>query len=376
MAEEPISKAQKLTKSIEMMLRTVLSGAGYASKQMEVLLGRRLIARGTHGSTDGAAAMDEVSQINQNSNALTPVLSSQADTPDRDKEATPRAAILVVEPQATTRAVLRLLLEREGYQVFEADTGTAALKLMANGVPQLVLQSLALPDMDGFGLVQWLRTLPGGKTVPVLAVSDKVDQLERARSSRTGFTGFICRPCLPSYLLQTIFPFVPGPGPSDGVPAHWRQPWPIPSSGSPSPMTGGRIVVIEGNDYQSLHLLRHLAKLGFELTSVRDGWEAMKQAGIHRADAIVSDPLIPGIDGFELCLEMRKEARLAKIPVILTPVAAATEVDKELALALGAAGYISRSPDLSSLVEHLRITLRKPVDASLENSNLLSLRAS
>jgi DNA-binding response OmpR family regulator len=141
-------------------------------------------------------------------------------------------------------------------------------------------------------------------------------------------------------------------------------------------MTGGRIVVIEGNDYQSLHLLGHLAKLGFEVTSVRDGWEAMKQAGIHRADAIVSDPLIPGIDGFELCLEMRKEARLAKIPVILTPVAAATEVDKELALALGAAGYISRSPDLSSLVEHLRITLRKPVDASLENSNLLSLRAS
>jgi DNA-binding response OmpR family regulator len=258
---------------------------------------------------------------------------------------------------------MRLAMAREGYQVFEAENGTAALKLFTQAVPDLVLLSLVLPDMHGFGLVPWLRTLPGGSVVPILAMSDSHVLLKQAR--HVGFNGFLFRPHLPSFLLQTIFPFFPSLRPQAGLPSHlWRCPAgsdAIPDqsiSGHHSP--AARILLVEPNDYQCLHLLCHLTEQGFAVIPVQDGWEAVHHAQVICPDAVISNPLVPGLDGFELCLEMRKDPRTAAIPIILTPLAMATEVDAELAQAVGATGYVSRTPDSCALTELLKTILRRP----------------
>src|SRR5437588_12107938 len=96
MAGEPKSNVQKLTKSIEMMLKTVLAGAGYASKQMEVVLGRRLMARGTPGSASVQPTTD-LGQIDQRSTALTvPVVPQFGNERGHGRPAT-RPTITVVD---------------------------------------------------------------------------------------------------------------------------------------------------------------------------------------------------------------------------------------------------------------------------------------
>ena len=159
MAGEPKSNVQKLAKSIEMMLKTVLAGAGYASKQMEVVLGRRLIARGTPGSASVQPTTDPA-QIDQRSTALTVPVDPKLGNQRGNGQSANGPVILMVEPQASLRMVMRLILERGGYRVLEAENGATALKIMMQGTPQLVLQDLALPDMGSFGLFQWLRTIP------------------------------------------------------------------------------------------------------------------------------------------------------------------------------------------------------------------------
>jgi CheY-like chemotaxis protein len=140
-------------------------------------------------------------------------------------------------------------------------------------------------------------------------------------------------------------------------------------------MSRGRILVIESNDYQCLQLVHQLAKLGFEVISARDAREALNQAQSSRPDIIISDPLFPGLDGFALCLEMRKDSQLASIPVILSPLATAMEIDTELAQVIGAAGYVSRTPDSGALVELLRTILRKkPVNVCMETPSILPLK--
>jgi len=70
-------------------------------------------------------------------------------------QGSPRASrILIVEDNPSTRLLFRVALEGAGHAVLEAPDGAMAIELMARQSPDLVLQDLVLPDMDGFELVE------------------------------------------------------------------------------------------------------------------------------------------------------------------------------------------------------------------------------
>src|SRR5579863_8030578 len=96
-------------------------------------------------------------------------------------------SILVVEDNPTTRRMLRLALVTVGYGVVEAADARAALAVAEKTLPDLVLQDLILPDMDGLELLRRLRALPGGTGLPILALSGFLSRLEEARTDDQGF---------------------------------------------------------------------------------------------------------------------------------------------------------------------------------------------
>ena len=284
------------------------------------------------------------------------------------------ASILVVEPHATSRATLQWILEREGYQVLVSENGLTALKLFIRAAPQIVLQNLLLPDIDGCGLAHWLRLLPGGNTVPLLAMSNKPTLLNQARSSTARLDRFLSRPCLPSYILQTIHGILPARGSDADYPPHlWKTRTPsniistISFEGHRWP--GARILVVESNNFQCHELISHLVEWGFDVSLVRDGEEALYHAQVRRPDIVIIDPIVPGLDGFEFCYEMKKNQLLASTAVILSPAGAVTEVDAALAQEMGAVGYASRAPDFRELDALLQTTFAKS-QAALRSQKL------
>ena len=90
--------------------------------------------------------------------------------------------ILIVEDNAITRQIIRLSLAAQGYDVVEAEDGRTAISKMVEQRPDLVIQDLGLPDIDGLSLAQTLHTLPGREDVPIVAFSAFVDRLEEARA--------------------------------------------------------------------------------------------------------------------------------------------------------------------------------------------------
>jgi CheY-like chemotaxis protein len=67
---------------------------------------------------------------------------------------------------------------------------------MSNTRPDLVLQDLALPDVDGLSLARKLRELPGRDDVPIVAFSAFISRLEEARATSDVFRAFIPKPIL------------------------------------------------------------------------------------------------------------------------------------------------------------------------------------
>jgi DNA-binding response OmpR family regulator len=91
--------------------------------------------------------------------------------------------ILVVDDDVDTRTMLSLRLQREGYTVFAAASGADSLEVIRReGLPNLVLLDIMLPDMDGFAVAEELRTLGAIPIIFLSALSDtdrKVEGISR-----------------------------------------------------------------------------------------------------------------------------------------------------------------------------------------------------
>jgi len=113
--------------------------------------------------------------------------------------------ILIAEDNDDLRAMLRQLLEGDGYAVAEAGDGRAAVEATVGQRPDLIIMDLAMPDMDGLSAVAEIRRQAGGAAeTPVLIVS-AFDRIEyRTEAVSAGCGGFIVKPVDPAALLRTV----------------------------------------------------------------------------------------------------------------------------------------------------------------------------
>jgi PAS domain S-box-containing protein len=81
--------------------------------------------------------------------------------------------VLVVEDDPAAREMLRRLLEKDGWNVDEAENGRVGLERVAAATPSLVLLDLMMPEMDGFTFVEELRRTRAGQRVPVVVLTAK-----------------------------------------------------------------------------------------------------------------------------------------------------------------------------------------------------------
>jgi CheY-like chemotaxis protein len=79
--------------------------------------------------------------------------------------------VLVVDDEPDLRFMLRLVFERAGHEVVEAGDGAAALRLVEQSRPELVVTDMMMPVMGGVELLRRLRAEPTTAAIPILAVS-------------------------------------------------------------------------------------------------------------------------------------------------------------------------------------------------------------
>ncbi len=103
--------------------------------------------------------------------------------------------VLVIDDVPETEVLLRLLLSRErNDQVTFVDSGSKGLTVARQDPPHLIILDLAMPDVDGYQVLQQLKTTPMLQAVPVLVISalGPHDALWQVR--QLGVKGFLCKP--------------------------------------------------------------------------------------------------------------------------------------------------------------------------------------
>jgi len=102
--------------------------------------------------------------------------------------------VLIADDRATSRELVRSVLENSGYAVTEASDGVEALRNARELKPDLIILDLHMPRLDGFGVIREIRRDRELSGTPVLALTASAMQGDRERALSAGFTGFVAKP--------------------------------------------------------------------------------------------------------------------------------------------------------------------------------------
>ena len=117
------------------------------------------------------------------------------------------------------------------------------------------------------------------------------------------------------------------------------------------------LVIDDEKDIVSL-LRYHLEKSGFHCLQGMDGTTALRLVREHHPDLLILDLMLPGMDGLEICRQLRQDAATARLPILMLT-AKAEEVDRVVGLEVGADDYVVKPFSPRELVARVRAILRR-----------------
>ncbi len=121
--------------------------------------------------------------------------------PQQARSASGRQRILVVEDEAGIREIVRLYLDRAGFDVSEAADGRSALADFDADPPDLVVVDLLLPGLAGEALIRAIREV---SDVPIIVASAKRGDEDRIEAFREGADDYVMKPFNPVELMERV----------------------------------------------------------------------------------------------------------------------------------------------------------------------------
>ncbi len=248
--------------------------------------------------------------------------------------------VVIDDNPMDSRLIRRLLQAKKPYRVFEANSALDGLKQVKERLPDLVITDLTMPLMDGFTLLSELKSDPLTAKIPVIVVSAK-DLTPEDEKRLAGQTSSVW--LKGTFSTQDLVQHVVGTLSQTGqeeAGQELRQDTPQTVSAAPPPETAPaelavkKVVLIEDNPMDARLISRILqTSRPVAIKQVQAGRDALKTIRQEEPHLIVLDLIIPDMNGFQILDELKQEANLAEIPVIVITSKDLSESEKQQLLA-------------------------------------------
>lgn len=240
--------------------------------------------------------------------------------------------VVVVDDNANDRRLIRRLLKSyKNYRVYEARDGKEGLKVIQERNPDLVVCDLTMPQVDGFGLLETLKSNPKTAHIPVVVVSAKSltaqDRKTLEESSESIWTkgGFETRQ-LVDHVVQTLGHTPVGLIHTDkGTRA-------TPDVSEITEFPGDdRVVVMIDDNPSDLRLARRMLQTegNYHVIEATTGRAGLKAIYNYHPDLIILDLMMPDMDGFAILEALKRDPNLRDIPVIVVSAKALDDHERE-----------------------------------------------
>ncbi|KOA20503.1 alkaline phosphatase synthesis transcriptional regulatory protein PhoP [Clostridium homopropionicum DSM 5847] len=132
-------------------------------------------------------------------------------------------------------------------------------------------------------------------------------------------------------------------------------------------MAEEKILIVDDEEHIRELIKFNLENNGYKTICASDGIEALKIAKKELPQLILLDLMLPGMDGYDVCKEIRKDNSISNTPVIMIT-AKGEELDKILGLELGADDYLTKPFSIRELIARAKAVLRRTKQQSIEKT--------
>ena len=112
--------------------------------------------------------------------------------------------ILVVDDDPAALRLVQYILQREGYEVITASNGLEGLRKATGESPDLIVLDIMLPGIDGFEIASRLRGQPSTSRTPIIMMSAKARDIDKATGLKVGADDYITKPADPSDVAKRV----------------------------------------------------------------------------------------------------------------------------------------------------------------------------
>lgn len=112
--------------------------------------------------------------------------------------------IMTVDDSTSIRQMLNFTLSQAGYEVVEAVDGQEATDKLTGLHIDMLLTDLNMPNKNGLELIEWVRSMPKFKFIPIIMLTTESDTEMKQKGKAAGATGWIVKPFKPEQLIAVV----------------------------------------------------------------------------------------------------------------------------------------------------------------------------
>lgn len=258
------------------------------------------------------------------------------------------ARILVVEDNPESLALMTYLLRYAGYTPDAAEDGERGLAAARKNPPDLVVMDVQMPTLDGYQAAAAMKSDPGLRHTPIVAVTAYAMVGDRERIMRAGFDGYITKPIDVETFVGRIEAFLDPALRPAGPPAR-VEPAAAPAVPQASPKRWRATILVNDNSPENIVFMRSVFEaFGYRVVSTGSAEDAIAVARDSPPDIIVTDLSMEGGGGEMLLREAKADPGIRHVPIVV--VSSTHRPDPSHLRALGAATFIPRPIEPSELL--------------------------
>ncbi|MEH2169816.1 MAG: response regulator [Nostoc sp.] len=178
-------------------------GLGLAIVRQIVELHGGTVKAESLGENQGATFIVQIPILNQSAKIVLDYANAEASSAETPLS---NLQILLVDDDTDTREFQTFLLEQSGAKVTAVASGLDALQVLDSFIPNLIVSDVGMADMDGYMLIQQIRSRPPnqGGTIPAIALTAYAADIDQQKALTAGFQAHISKPLEPEELVRKI----------------------------------------------------------------------------------------------------------------------------------------------------------------------------